>query len=217
MKAYLLNAKSGKEMEADMNVVAKLSLGKTEIIWQVCIAPIRDDILIGMDLLKEVDGIIMARQGDLLIKDELIPGRYRKETDYQISRVTVAMETTLEPMAETNVIGRVDRPKESVVGVLDPASLQNVEMKEKIPIRIINPTQQKIMLSSGTHLGNRVEVVDIDSGDPDTDNRDIEIPDYTDSLPEYLGTIMDSTGDNITSHQKQEVARLFNGIQTHIC
>ncbi|VDI15382.1 Hypothetical predicted protein [Mytilus galloprovincialis] len=172
-------------MEADMNVVAKLSLGKTEIIWQVCIAPIRDDILIGMDLLKEVDGIIMARQGDLLIKDELIPGRYRKETDYQISRVTVAMETTLEPMAETNVIGRVDRPKESVVGVLDPASLQN-------------------------------EVVDIDSGDPDTDNRDIEIPDYTDSLPEYLGTIMDSTGDNITSHQKQEVARLLMEFKTHI-
>ncbi|CAG2253448.1 unnamed protein product [Mytilus edulis] len=201
MKACLLNAESGKEMEADMNVVAKLRLGKTEIIWQVCIAPIRDDILIGMDLLKEVDGIIMARQGDLLIKDELIPGRYRKETDYQISRVTVAMETTLEPMAETNVIGKVDCPKESVVGVLDPASLQNgchtgsvlVEMKEKIPIRIINPTQQKIMLSSGTHLGKLVEVVDIDSGDPDTDNRDIEIPDYTDSLPEYLGPIMDST------------------------
>ncbi|VDH89741.1 Hypothetical predicted protein [Mytilus galloprovincialis] len=64
------------------------------------------------------------------------------------------------------------------------------------------------MLSSGTHLRNLVEV-DIDSGDPDTDNRDIEIPDYTDSLPEYLGTIMDSTGDNITSHQKQEVARLL--------
>ncbi|VDI47036.1 Hypothetical predicted protein [Mytilus galloprovincialis] len=86
MKACLLNAESWKEMEADMNVVAKLRRGKNEIIWQVCIAPIRNDILIGMDLLKEVDGIIMARQGDLLIKDELIPGRYRKETDYQISR-----------------------------------------------------------------------------------------------------------------------------------
>lgn len=144
-----------------MNVVAKLRLGKTEIIWQVWIATIRDDILIGMDLeLKEVDGITMARQCDLLIKDELIPGRYRKETDYQISRVTVAIDTTLEPMAETNVIGKVDCPKESVVGVLDPASLQNgchtgsvlVEMKEKIPIRIINPTQQKIMQSSGTQL-----------------------------------------------------------------
>ena len=142
MKACLLNAESWKEMEADMNVVAKLRRGKNEIIWQVCIAPIRNDILIGMDLLKEVFGIIMARQGDLLIKDELIPGRYRKETDYQISydqRVTVAMETTLEPMAEKNVIGKVECLKGSVVGVLDPASLQNgchtgsvlAEMKEK--------------------------------------------------------------------------------------
>ncbi|CAC5388411.1 unnamed protein product [Mytilus coruscus] len=37
MKACLLNAENWKEMETDMNVVAKLLLGKTEIIWQVCI------------------------------------------------------------------------------------------------------------------------------------------------------------------------------------
>jgi hypothetical protein len=61
IKACLLNAENGKEMEADMNIVAKLQLGKKEIIWKVCIAPIRDDILIGIDLLKEVDGIIMAK------------------------------------------------------------------------------------------------------------------------------------------------------------
>ncbi|VDI31121.1 Hypothetical predicted protein [Mytilus galloprovincialis] len=96
----------------------------------------------------------MARQGDLIIKDELIPGRYRKETDYQISRVTVAMETTLEPMAETNVIGTVDCPKESIVGVLDPASLQNgchtgsvlVEMKEKILILIPTTETSKYLI-----------------------------------------------------------------------
>ncbi|CAC5383975.1 unnamed protein product [Mytilus coruscus] len=172
MKACLLNAENGKEMEADMNVIAKLQLGKTEIIWQVCIAPIRDDILIGMDLLKEVDGIIMVRQSDLLIKDELIPGRSRKETDYHISRVTVATETTLEPMAETDVIGKVDCANESV-GVLDPASLQN-----------------------GCHTGSVLMEMK-------------EMPDYTECLPDYLGPILVSTGDNLTSHQKQEVARLL--------
>ena len=166
-KACLLNAESGKEMEADMNVEVDLKLGKTEIAWKVCIAPIRDDVLIGMDFLKEVDGIIMTRQGDLLIKDELIPGRYSKETDYHVCRVTVANETILEPMAETNVVGKVDCPKESVIGVLDPASLKNgtytgsvlVPMKEKIPVRIINPTHQKVKLPTGTHLGKLVEVI----------------------------------------------------------
>ncbi|CAG2194367.1 unnamed protein product [Mytilus edulis] len=94
-------------MEADMNVVPKLRLGKTKIIWQVCTAPMRNDILIGLDLLKEVDSIIMTRQ----------------------------------------------------------------------------------------------ESLGIDNGGPDTDNRDI--PDYTDSLPEYLGPIMDSTGDNLLSEKKK--------------
>ena len=74
---------------------------------------------------------------------------------------------------------------------------------------MINLTQQKIMQSSGTQLGKLVEVVDINNGDHDTDNSDIDIPDYTDRLPEYLGPIMDSTGENLTSHQKQEVAKLL--------
>lgn len=123
-----MNAENGKEMEADMNIVAKLQLGKKEIIWKVCIAPIRDDILIGIDLLKEVDGIIMAKQGDLLINNELIPGRYRTENDCQISRVTAEMEPTLDtlkPMDETDVYGGVESLKESIVDVLDPASLQD--------------------------------------------------------------------------------------------
>ncbi|CAG2186176.1 unnamed protein product [Mytilus edulis] len=90
IKACLLNAENGKEMEADMNVVAKLQL----------------------DLLKEVYGVIMAGQGDLLIKNELIPGRYRKENDCRISGVTVESETTLKPMAETDVFGGVESQKE---------------------------------------------------------------------------------------------------------
>ena len=48
-KTYLQNAESGKEIEADTNVKTTIRLGKTEIEWEVCIAPIRDDVLIGMD------------------------------------------------------------------------------------------------------------------------------------------------------------------------
>ena len=58
-KTYLQNAESGKEMEANTNVKTTIRLGKMEIELKVCIAPIRDDVLIGMDLLKEVDGIIL--------------------------------------------------------------------------------------------------------------------------------------------------------------
>ena len=209
-------------MEADLNAEVYLKLGKTEIDWKVCIARIRDNVLIGMDFLKQVDGIIMTRQGDLLIKDELIPGRYSKETDYHVCRVTVANETILEPMAETNVVRKVDCPKESVIGVLDPASLKNgthtgsvlVPMKEKIPVRIINPTHQRVKLPTGTHLGKLVEVMECDRDEPDTITEgnvepDMESPNITDSLPEYLKSVVESTGDNLTSHQKQEVGRLL--------
>jgi len=230
-------------MEADTNVKTTISLGKTEIEWEVCIAPIRDDVLIGMDLLKEVDRIILARQGDLIIKDELIPGRYCKESNYHVARVTVAAETVLEPMTETNVVGKLDYPNENVFGVLDPASLKNgshtgsvlVQMKENIPVRVMNPTYQKISLHPGTPLGKLVEaenLVDEEQEEQLVDDSVVnhEVPL---SLPDHLRPIVDSVGDSLTSHQKQEVCRTisdyrdifatndedlgcFSGIQHHI-
>lgn len=47
--------------------------------------------------------------------------------------------------------------------------------------------------------------MDIDNGDSDTDNSDTDISNYT----EYIEPIMDSTGENLTSHQNQEVAKLL--------
>ncbi|VDI31094.1 Hypothetical predicted protein [Mytilus galloprovincialis] len=140
-------------MGTDMNVVAKLRLGKTEIIWQVCLAPIIDDIVIGMDSMKDVDGITTARQGGLLMKDELIPGRYQKETDNQIPRVTVAMKTTLEPKSETDVIGMVDCPKEVL---LDRQQLPNLALPFQEPT---GPVQLILHIIPASNLGKTIETL----------------------------------------------------------
>ncbi|XP_062621175.1 uncharacterized protein LOC134282792 [Saccostrea cucullata] len=73
-KVTLLNAETGNKMMAVNNVSVRINLGKSTTNWKVCIAPIRDDVLIGMDLLMAVDAVVLARQGDLLVKGELVLG-----------------------------------------------------------------------------------------------------------------------------------------------
>lgn len=42
-----VNAQDGYDMKALKNIPAEMKLGKTKIIWLVCLAPIRDNIVIG--------------------------------------------------------------------------------------------------------------------------------------------------------------------------
>ena len=58
----------------------------------------------------------------------------------------LASETILEPMTETNVVGKVEKPNDQIVGVLDPTSFKNgshagavlVHIEERIPVRVVN-------------------------------------------------------------------------------
>ncbi|KAL5015456.1 hypothetical protein ScPMuIL_009726 [Solemya velum] len=161
-RANLLNAQDGREMEAVMNISVDLELGDCRPInWPICIAPIRDDVLIGMDLLEKLDGVILARQGDLLLGGTLVPGRYRAESACHVARVCVSEKTTLPPRSEKIVKGKVDNPEENITGVLDPASLKRgvhvgsvfVHIKPEIPVRMVNPTDHCVTLSKGTLLG----------------------------------------------------------------
>ena len=80
----------------------------------------------------------------------------------------LASETILEPMTETNVVGKVEKPNDKILGVLEPTSFKNgshagavlVHIKERVPVRVVNPTSEKIKLSAGTHLGKLVEVLE---------------------------------------------------------
>lgn len=66
-KACLLNAENGAEMTALIfgDVTATLQIGSHTTSWPVYIAPIRDSVLIGMDLLDSLDAVIYTRQGNL--------------------------------------------------------------------------------------------------------------------------------------------------------
>lgn len=161
----LLNAEGGNKMSAVTDVGVRVDLGRSSIDWKVCIAPIRDEVLIGIDLLMALDAVVLTRQGDLLVRGELVIGNVDSPNKMHVARVSIEKDTTLPPMSETILSGCVDKPDQQLVGVLDPASLKNgahtgsvlVKMNDRIPVRILNPTPQELKLPAGTHLGKLVE------------------------------------------------------------
>ncbi len=69
-----MNAESGAEMVAFGGVTATLQMGSHTWQWPVFVAPIRDEVLLGIDFLKAADVTIFTGQGDLQIGGELVSG-----------------------------------------------------------------------------------------------------------------------------------------------
>ena len=86
-----------------------------------------------------------------MIQGKLESGHYKRTDAYHIARVVLDNGAVIPARSECNRIWKVEDPVEEITGVLDPASLKNgthtgavlVEMKENIPVRMVNLTSQR--------------------------------------------------------------------------
>ena len=76
-------------MEAVSDVKVRIALGQSAINWKVCIAPIHVEVLIGLDLLKALNAVVFTRQGDILIKGELVVGNLNSSEVVHVTRVSI--------------------------------------------------------------------------------------------------------------------------------
>ena len=100
---HLMNAEDGKEMEAVCDVKVNLLIGNSAIDWSMYICPTRKNVLIGMDLLEALDAIVLARQGDLVIKGIAVVGR--RKTDYNVGGHSASSPKTAEASLQLTEYG----------------------------------------------------------------------------------------------------------------
>lgn len=86
----------------------------------VYVAPMRDSVLIGMDLLDTLYAVIYTRQGNIRIEKEIISGTLSCEGSVPAcSAVLVHENCWVPPESERIIIGRVQVPKTGTPCVLD--------------------------------------------------------------------------------------------------
>ncbi|RXN38748.1 Retrovirus-related Pol polyprotein from transposon 412 [Labeo rohita] len=154
------------QQQAVESVKVEFRIGTKVLEWTVCIAPIRDALLLGLDFLKAADFTIHV-SGKVFMGSELIPAFISegKGPDYAISRVMLESDFTVPPECECLVWGLVDDPKPELPAVLEPVSLADgvssgsimIHMEQRIPVRLCNITASSRPLSRGVCLGVLIE------------------------------------------------------------
>ena len=119
-KARLMIAENGAEMTAFGGVTATIQIGSHTTKWKVYVAPIRDSVLIGMDLLNSLDAVIHTGQGNLWIEQEIISGTLSCDGNVPAcNAVSVYENCLIPPESESIIIGRVQLPQIGAPAVLN--------------------------------------------------------------------------------------------------
>ncbi len=132
-------------MTAYGGVTATLHIAGQVWEWPVYVAPIRDTVLLGIDLLRGSDAKILVKQGDLVLGEDLVIGR--TSTGEEPVSVLAKEDEVIPPGSERVVIGRVAQsiPNDTTM-VLDPSRIKNglqvgtvlVTAKNQVPVRVLN-------------------------------------------------------------------------------
>jgi hypothetical protein len=111
-------------------VTATIHFGSHKVHWPVYVAPIRESILIGVDVRKSLDVVIFAGEENHQIGKEVIAGRLRHgglNSTANCSAVLVDENCWLPPESERVIIGCVQTPHAGALAVLQ-------QMKRSQPI-----------------------------------------------------------------------------------
>ncbi|KAF5891550.1 uncharacterized protein DAT39_018749 [Clarias magur] len=153
-------------MNAKGGLKVKFQIGSWSIEWEVFVAPIRDPVLLGLDLLRAAN-VTIHTSGRVFIEEELAPAKVigGDGTDYHVARVVLEADTMLPPESECLVWGEVDNPKPGVCAVLEPYLITETvasgsvvtTMEQRVIIRLCNLSSNKTTLQKGACLSFLVE------------------------------------------------------------
>ncbi len=166
-KISLLNAAKGSTMEGWRLAAQKFSCGGTEFLVDVIVAPIVDNMLLGLDFLKRNRIVIDLGDLTVLVNGKLVPALGKKTGDqqYDVGRAALTRKVVVPPYTERQVL--VDSPckggKTFIFessgknkGVLVPRVAVNAD--GSFPVLIRNDSPKYISFRKGHLLGYLTEV-----------------------------------------------------------
>ena len=163
-RVKLLNAEDGSCMYGISGVIINIKLGDTLLQWPVVVAPIRDDVLLGLDYLYEVDAHFTGR-GVVKIDGKIIPTKMVKEHEEEIvacSVVCARVTVEIPPNTEIVVEGEIPSDIDFDIGMVETRTISEglqtasavVSKKGQIPVRMINWSSENKLIKKGEELGS---------------------------------------------------------------
>ena len=177
-KIKINNAQKDSSMEGWIARDVEIGLGGSTYTWDVVVAPITDDCILGFDFMKSNHCQLDLGNNLIRIGEQIHSASLRRDpsgSEYRVSRVTLDETVVIPPYSSKMVTGKLLHPTERDV-VLQPScrchgvmmSATVVNGNKPTPVQVINDTQQPVALPRGHFIGNAVEldsVLELDEGD----------------------------------------------------
>ena len=176
----LREAQQNSKMVAKKAEQVSISIGASEYVWDVYVAPLTDNCILGIDFLRSHEGEISLKQNTLTLNDKKIKGRVRFQSPLVeapvVRRVTLGRKVVVPPnsiiQAKAHLsspaagVYMINAPAYSHKGVMIPYSVVEVPAqaegscsgKTPVILSFLNYSDHYVYLKKGHIIGNAEEV-----------------------------------------------------------
>ncbi|CAC5415897.1 unnamed protein product [Mytilus coruscus] len=142
-----------------------LNIDGLEIRWDVCKAPLTDDVILGLDILDTLGAVINLSTPSLTVNNRVIPASFVTGSD-DIATQQVCIKRTITVPPNSQMILRIDTHRGSEQEfILEPCPLASgvlvshvVGKGKSCPVTILNDGNRYIPIKKGTPIGHLEEI-----------------------------------------------------------
>ena len=87
-----------------------IPVGTQTFLYTVCVDPIKDNCLLGLDFMIATGSVLDLSQNTLTVKDDVMPIRVIKHPGLQASNVSIVRRTVIQPQSVVFVLAKLDSP-----------------------------------------------------------------------------------------------------------
>lgn len=215
-ESYMHAAGRGMRMKTCVVGPVNLRIGSKLFKTEVYVAPIQDDMLLGLNFMVTYGVTVdLAKLTFNIGGETLCIAQGPKQTIPVVSRVMVDKRTVIQPNSVAHVDVKLESPLESYVvepcntkvPLLIPRCLYSTQMNPRICL--VNASDGYYTLKPGTWIATAEQVENVENGI--YVNKVVETEELTSSeLPSHLHSLLEKSSENLSCAQREKLRLLMN-------
>ncbi len=227
-----LKTASGKSLISLGKMDVPLQIGTIEVNWTCLISEISDDLILGMDFIREHSCLLAMEDGGYLeMRGQKIPFMNHVPHRERCCRIKLATTVVVPGRSEMILSGKVNtRHTPSSTGMIESTTLfqQREELavarilatnhSGHIPVRVVNFSEEPKTVYGGTTVGLWQSTEDVMSVSPlDYNHEEVEqlrqISSAEEELPAHLQTLWENSKKNLDGNQSRLLKNMLTAKQ----
>jgi hypothetical protein len=209
----LKTAGKGLKMTAEYTNRVNLTIDNLTFKWNVYVAPISDDLILGLDFMYQHKMQIDLYKGNITLCGKEIPLQKMKQDGgkkFNISKVVLQKRTTVPPEAMLQVVVSLPHVSAAKTYSISPSVLKNglmipytlVKGNNEVVLPITNVSQGFVTLKKGHVVGIAIEAEELDHQEEDILVRNIsKEKDTLCDLPRHLIELYERSSSKLETSQ----------------